>query len=91
MIGMWSRIRDERRGLGGISLVVVLSLHWLPALFAAPPPPIVDERWNVTVMEFKNAEGSPNVITIGQLSSDRWVLRRVDPRDPSTTFWEPLP
>jgi hypothetical protein len=48
---------------------------------------------DVTVISFKNADGSPRVVTVGQAgSSDRWVLRQVDPNDPSLGHvWETLP
>lgn len=48
---------------------------------------------DVTIMSFKNADGSPRVVSMGGAGeSDRWVLRRVDPNDPQAGyFWEPLP
>jgi len=47
----------------------------------------------VTIMRFKNADGSPRSISLGAAgASDRWVLRARDPSDLSRGyFWEPLP
>lgn len=44
----------------------------------------------VTTLSFKNADGTPNAITIGDITTDRWVLR-VDPTDTTRTRWFPLP
>ena len=53
-------------------------------LAAAPTPMEVD----VTVISFKNGAGEPEVLTIGGLSSDKWILRQ-DATDPEAVFWEP--
>jgi hypothetical protein len=44
-------------------------------------------------MSFKNADGSPKVISLGQGgASDRWVLQARDPQDLTRGyFWEALP
>ena len=43
---------------------------------------------DVTVISFKNGAGEPEVLTIGGLSSDKWLLRQ-DATDPDAVFWEP--
>ncbi|QOJ18145.1 MAG: FG-GAP repeat protein [Phycisphaeraceae bacterium] len=46
---------------------------------------------DVTVIAFKNADGTPRVVTIGGGgSSDRWVLRP-NPGSPTGVVWEALP
>lgn len=45
----------------------------------------------VTVISFKNADGSPQTVSLGGAgSSDRWVLR-TDPGGPTGFVWESLP
>ncbi len=45
-----------------------------------------------SVMRFKKADGSERVLQMGELSGHTWVLRQIDPVDPSFGFfWEPLP
>lgn len=48
---------------------------------------------DLTTIAFKNADGTPRVIDLGQAGSgDRWVLRLIDPDDPGAgNVWEPLP
>lgn len=47
---------------------------------------------DVTTMSFKNADGSPRVVSLGGAgSSDRWILRRIDPDDPASSYWVPIP
>ncbi len=41
---------------------------------------------DVTVMSFRNADGSPQTVQIGELSGDKWVLRA----NGNAFFWEPL-
>jgi len=41
---------------------------------------------DVTVMAFRNADGSPQTVQIGELSGDKWVLRA----NGNAFFWEPL-
>ena len=46
---------------------------------------------DVTIMSFRNADGSPRVVSMGGAGeSDRCVLRQVDPSDPQAgNYWEP--
>jgi len=47
---------------------------------------------DVTVINFKNTDGSPRTVSLGGAgSSDRWVLRQGDPNIPDDVVWEPLP
>lgn len=43
----------------------------------------------VTTMSFKNANGTPKTITIGGVTTDRWVLR-TNPTNPEEFRWFPL-
>lgn len=45
----------------------------------------------VTVMEFRFADGTPYPQTIGGQTASDWMLKQIDPSDPSAGyFWEPL-
>jgi len=46
---------------------------------------------DATIIEFRNADGSPLVKSLGGAgASDRWILRP-DPSDPDKGVWEHLP
>jgi hypothetical protein len=47
---------------------------------------------DVTILRFRNHDGSPLTVSLGQYgSSSRWVLRARDPNDLSRGYlWEPL-
>ncbi|MBL0871367.1 MAG: hypothetical protein IBJ18_12415 [Phycisphaerales bacterium] len=62
-----------------------LTPEWKVARFPGPP--------DVTIMRFKNADGSPRQVSMAQAgASDRWVLKQNDPNNPLLGYhWEPLP
>ncbi len=46
---------------------------------------------DVTILRFRNHDGSPLTVSLGQAgASDRWVLRQV-PNDPDRFYWEAMP
>jgi hypothetical protein len=48
---------------------------------------------DVTIISFKNADGSPRVLSLGGAgASDRWGMKLIDPDNPAAgTVWEPVP